>query len=352
MTVFRKLAALSYLSSYSHRGAYYTLPPIARFDTQGLWSCREVWFSRHGTLLDTLVAWVSEAPAGYFAGELQTALHVAVKDPLRTLVERGRLSRHALQERWLYCSADRARQREQRLARQGQIEAFPLAHLSDMTVSQGAELKAAVVLFYSLLDEQQRRLFAGLESFKCGHGGDTLLAGLLGLDPDTVARGRRELLAGEVQRERIRMAGGGRPRAEKNSAALETAASPAQRLSGRRPHGASSAAYAPATAPDRSSLGRCRAARQPKHRTAPAGTTGYCTARQPQGSLPLLRCASGPAVPAHRPSATALCPREPAHHQRRYQEKGAGGLLQECGPAAVPDLRAGYRRRRSQQLIR
>ncbi len=215
MTVFRKLAALSYLSSYSHRGAYYTLPPIARFDTQGLWSCREVWFSRHGTLLDTLVAWVSEAPAGYFAGELQTALHVAVKDPLRTLVERGRLSRHALQERWLYCSADRARQREQHLARQGQIEAFPLAHLSDMTVSQGAELKAAVVLFYSLLDEQQRRLFAGLESFKCGHGGDTLLAGLLGLDPDTVARGRRELLAGEVQRERIRMAGGGRPRAEK-----------------------------------------------------------------------------------------------------------------------------------------
>lgn len=216
MTVFRKLAALSYLTSYSHRGAYYTLAAIARFDTQGLWSCREVWFSRHGTLLDTLVAWVNQAPAGYWASELEGLLHVPVKDPLRTLVERGRLSRHAVAERWLYCGPDRARQREQRLARQGQIETFPpLAHLSDLTVSQAAELKAAVALFYSLLDEQQRRLFAGLESFKCGHGGDTLLAGLLGLDPDTVARGRRQLLAGEVQRERIRAAGGGRARAEK-----------------------------------------------------------------------------------------------------------------------------------------
>jgi hypothetical protein len=215
MTVFRKLAALSYLSSYSHRGAYYTLPDIAHFDAQGLWSCRQVWFSRHGTLLETLVAWVSEAAAGYFASELEALLHVPVKDALRTLVQRGRLSRHALNERWLYCAVDLARQREQRVARQAQIETFPLRQLPGATLAQGAELKAAVVLFYSLLDEQQRRLFAGLESFKCGHGGDTLLAGLLGLDPDTVARGRRELLAGEVQQERIRAPGGGRPRAEK-----------------------------------------------------------------------------------------------------------------------------------------
>jgi hypothetical protein len=107
MTVFRKLSALSYLTSYSHRGAYYTLPSIARFDEQGLWDCRDVWFSRHGTLLDTLVAWVSEAPAGYFAGELEALVHVPVKDPLRTLVERGRLSRHVLDERWLYCAPDR-----------------------------------------------------------------------------------------------------------------------------------------------------------------------------------------------------------------------------------------------------
>jgi predicted ArsR family transcriptional regulator len=70
-------------------------------------------------------------------------------------------------------------------------------------------------LFYSLLDEQQRRLHAGMESLKHGHGGDRQLAEILGLDAETVARGRRELLAGQVQRERVRRVGSGRPRAEK-----------------------------------------------------------------------------------------------------------------------------------------
>jgi hypothetical protein len=215
MTVFRKLAPLSYLTSYSHRGAYYTLASLAQFDAHGLWHCRDAWFSRQGTLLDTLVAWVTPAPAGYFISELEAALHVPVKDPLRTLVERGRLRRHRLEDCWLYCAKDRARQQEQRLARQSQTQTLPLAQSSGLSLTQTEELKAAVVLFYSLLDEQQRRLFAGLESFKCGHGGDALLAQIFGLDPDTVARGRRELLRGQVQRERLRAPGGGRPRVEK-----------------------------------------------------------------------------------------------------------------------------------------
>jgi hypothetical protein len=41
------------------------------------------------------------------------------------------------------------------------------------------------------------------------------MAELFGLDVDTVARGRAELLSGQVLRERVRRAGGGRPRAEK-----------------------------------------------------------------------------------------------------------------------------------------
>ena len=68
-----------------------------------------------------------------------------------------------------------------------------MADASALQVSPD-ELKAAILLFYSLLDEQQRRLFAGLESIKLGHGGDSVLAEFLGLDPHTVARGRQQLL--------------------------------------------------------------------------------------------------------------------------------------------------------------
>ena len=50
ITVFRKLKELSYRTSCSHRGSFYTLDEIAIFDEQGLWSFDSVWFSRHGTL--------------------------------------------------------------------------------------------------------------------------------------------------------------------------------------------------------------------------------------------------------------------------------------------------------------
>ena len=79
------------------------------------------------------------------------------------------------------------------------------------------ELKAAIVLFYSLLDERQRRLYAGLEAMKVGHGGDAQVAELLGIDPGTVARGRQELLAGDVPPGRVRRPGGGRPSTKKAS---------------------------------------------------------------------------------------------------------------------------------------
>ena len=198
-TVFRKLAELDHRTSYSHRGAYYTLNALTHFDAHGLWSHREVRFSSFGTLLDTTVALVDRSPAGYFADELEELVQVTVKDALRQLVTTGRLQRRSCENRYLYGAADRARWQEQWTARQAQAD----------------ELPAAVALFYGLLDEQQRRLYAGLESLERGHGGDQRMAALLGLDVATVARGRRELLVGKVLKDRVRREGGGRKPLEK-----------------------------------------------------------------------------------------------------------------------------------------
>src|SRR6266568_3689553 len=82
LTVFRKLKPLQYLASYTHRGRFYTLPEIARFDDRGLWSHEGVWFSRHGTLLATLETFVNQSPNGYYAHELADALHAEVQQPL------------------------------------------------------------------------------------------------------------------------------------------------------------------------------------------------------------------------------------------------------------------------------
>ena len=206
MTVFRKLATLDYLTSYSHRGGYYTLRSIPRFDAQGLWLARGAWFCRHGTLLNTAEALVKECSAGYHATELEELLHVPVKDVLRELSRAGRIHREESHGLYLYTSKDRRRRQEQRAARQS---------LEESVDDEQSQRRAAIVLFYSLLDERQRRLYAGLESLKQGHGGDRKLAEILGLDEETVARGRRELIEGQVQAHRVRRSGGGRPRAEK-----------------------------------------------------------------------------------------------------------------------------------------
>jgi hypothetical protein len=201
-TVFRKLSTLPYRTSYSHRGAYYTLDTLAHYDDLGLWSYHDICFSRQGTLLDTAAALVTTSPAGYFTDELEAVVRVVAKDALRQLAQRERICRRDLGVRYLYCAMERGRRQEQWAARQAQQ-------------SPEDDLQAAMVLFYSVLNEQQRRLYTGLESLEWGHGGDQRMARLFGLDADTVARGRVELLRGQVLQERVRRVGGGRPRAEK-----------------------------------------------------------------------------------------------------------------------------------------
>ena len=215
LTVFRKLRTLSYLASYSHRGRFYALLEAAAFDPRGLWTCRGVHFSRFGSLVDTVEVFVNRAGRGYLASELASELQVAVKEPLLTLVRGGRLTRVDVAGRYLYCSAERDRRREQRLARTLPVLEMPaFAPLRD-PASASNEAKAAVVLFLSLLDEQQRRLFAGLESLRLGWGGDRAVATATGMDPHTIAKGRQALLAHDVLVDRRRRPGGGRKPVEK-----------------------------------------------------------------------------------------------------------------------------------------
>lgn len=214
MTVFRKLKELNSLTSYSHRGKYYTLDSIAHFDENGLWSHRLVWFSSQGNLLETVFYFVEKSEAGFTANELKGLLHVEVKEALLKLYHQKRLVRDKFQSLYVYASFDQKchkRQYQRREALQS-LHDLPWPVI-DQALSH--ELNAAIILFFSLLDEQQRRLFAGLESQKLGHGGDRKIAQFLGLSPTTVARGRRELFSGNIHREGIRSQGGGRPSVEK-----------------------------------------------------------------------------------------------------------------------------------------
>ena len=218
MTVFRKLREIEYCSSYSHRGQYYALTAVAEFDERGLWTCRRVHFSRYGSLVDTAESFVSSAARGYRASELSAELRLETKATLLRLTRLGRVVREAVAGRYVYCSPDPEKRRQQLLARRLPPAHHPVALLWGPAAESSEETRAAIILFFSTLDEKQRRLYAGLESLRLGRGGDRRIADLTGMDVHTIAKGRRELLSGDLGPDRVRRPGGGRRPVEKKDA--------------------------------------------------------------------------------------------------------------------------------------
>ena len=215
-TVFRKLNELDTLSSYSHRGRYYTLRACARFDRHGLWAQGAIRFSVRGTLRATAAALTEAAPRGWRLRELDELLGVNSRATLRGLVHARELACVQVEGQPLYCSADPARQRRQVVARSTPGLPLPLPP-PPLPPGRQARAEAATQRFAGMLDERQRRLFAGLASVLCGHGGDKRAAAWLGLHPKTVAKGRRELTGGPLPPGRVRRPGGGRKPLAKES---------------------------------------------------------------------------------------------------------------------------------------
>jgi hypothetical protein len=166
-------------------------------------------------LVDTAEHFVEMSPRGYLASELSEELQVQTKDPLLRLVREKRLVRETVFGQLVYCSLDSGKRRLQLLARRLPSPGHPFAILWDPSSDASDEARAAVILFFSVLNEKQRRLYAGLESIRFGKGGDRALANLVGMDVHTIARGRKELLSGDVDVRRLRRPGGGRPSVEK-----------------------------------------------------------------------------------------------------------------------------------------
>jgi hypothetical protein len=215
MTVYRALKRLSYHTSYSHGGQYYALVRLIQFDDLGLWAIGDVRFSKSGTLADTLEHFINTSRAGCFAHELETALQVSVRETLLRLINKNRITRQRVTHCYLYTAKNAALRRRQNAAREAELGepitgALSQQHLSD-------DVQAAIILFTALLDERQIRLFAGVEALQFGPGSERWLAELLGIHQQTVAKGRRELLDGDVDFERVRKKGAGRPPVEKKA---------------------------------------------------------------------------------------------------------------------------------------
>jgi hypothetical protein len=211
MTIFRKLKSMDYCTSYSDAGRFYALKRFIPFDEYGLWSHGLIRFSRFGSLMQTIPVLVEKSPQGYFAVELRTLLQVKVQDALVKLFHENRLNRQQLRGEYLYLFPtvwqDQLRYRE---------ELFEKKLNEELPHSISQDIAAHIQWLLSILNEKQSRLYLGLESIRIGYGGDAAIARITGVNVKTIARGRHELEQQQVDPERIRSVGAGRPDIKKN----------------------------------------------------------------------------------------------------------------------------------------
>lgn len=205
MTIFRKLKQLPYKSSYSHCGKFYTLDTLAHYDKNGVWGFNQIYFSKHGTLKNSVLENIEKSLTGLSARELVKFLHVPVHNTVLGLYNNHEIGRKQIGNEYIYLSVNKGE--AQILLRKQE------AGLKNANAKEGTDEYLA--LFMSLLNEKQQRLFAGYESLKTGYGGDKIIALKTGLNVKTVSQGRHELLGKDIDVERIRKTGAGRPSLKK-----------------------------------------------------------------------------------------------------------------------------------------
>jgi len=147
-------------------------------------------------------------------------LNVEAKQALLKLVRSGRLAREQVAGRYVYLSTQAAPRRAQLAARSvydAEASAFPSARACGCCLTSSSGHRA----FLQPLGRTPAAALRRAGAMKVGHGGDAQVAELLDIDPGTVARGRQELLAGDITPGRVRRPGGGRPSAKKRPEVIE-----------------------------------------------------------------------------------------------------------------------------------
>ena len=105
-TLRRRLKAWGALASFNHNSRFYTLPELPQFDEHGLWFHREIGFSRHGHLPQTIVALVAQSPGGLTAAALGQRLRLDPRSFLWQFHQHPDLQREKYQGHYVYFTAD------------------------------------------------------------------------------------------------------------------------------------------------------------------------------------------------------------------------------------------------------
>lgn len=106
ISVRRFLKQIGYYRSYSHNGKWYTLHSIPLFTKEGLWLYKDIGFSKHGSLTQTIVYLINKSPHGLTAKELGHKLHFQCHPVLTGMFKANLIDRTKFGVEFSYLSKD------------------------------------------------------------------------------------------------------------------------------------------------------------------------------------------------------------------------------------------------------
>jgi hypothetical protein len=117
-TTRKQLKEWNVYTSYNKNARYYALPDVPEFDDNGMWVYKQIRFSKHGNLGQTLIHIITHSEAGLDGSQIEQLIRVPSKSFLSLFRNTPELRREKYEGCYVYFSADEqvyARQKDQRL---------------------------------------------------------------------------------------------------------------------------------------------------------------------------------------------------------------------------------------------
>ena len=106
-TAQRYMKAWNVHTSINQNGRYHILPDIPSFDSNGLWKHRNIVFSEHGTMKQTIIHVIRQSSHGLSSDEILDHMGLPLNRSLLThLRESAEICREKHQGRYIYFSSD------------------------------------------------------------------------------------------------------------------------------------------------------------------------------------------------------------------------------------------------------
>jgi len=106
ITVRRRLKEWLAYTSYNKNGRYYTLPSIPKFNKKGIWTYKDIFFSRYGTLKNTVIALATKSKKGLTHSELEEIIGMNPKCFMARFKEIPGVRKEKYKNQIVYFSAD------------------------------------------------------------------------------------------------------------------------------------------------------------------------------------------------------------------------------------------------------